>query len=183
MPVDPDEDNHDIETVKTLLMTYPNQHEHNPDLEDDDELDQQLKAVQVGPRQWRILESPVFSEAVGYGDTVEGDFDEDGSFVIERIVEKSKFRTIRTMVPRMFFFSDFGKGFLDRVTESGGMWELVFWGILILNLPEGKADELEELFRVACEEASVFGEGETRRPAELHREHPNGCCVRNDDGN
>lgn len=160
--------------TKYIWFLYPDQHEHMPDLDENDELDQQLTAVKVGPRQWRILESPVFSEAVNYGDTVEGDFDEEGYFIIERVVKKSDFRTIRTMVPRKFYFSDFGKAFLERVMDAGGMWEIVFWGILILNFPEGEADELEELFHAACREASSLGKTEQTRPNLLYRQRPGG---------
>ena len=173
----------DEKETKYIWFLYPDQHEHLPDLDENDELDQQLTAVQVGPRQWRILESPIFSEAVGFGDTVEGDFDDDGYFIIERIVERSEFRTIRTMVPRMFYFSDFGKAFLESVMEAGGMWEIVFWGILILNLPEGQADELEELFHAACKEAKILGNAERTPPNQLYRQRPEGGASQTEENN
>ncbi len=47
----------------------------------------------------------------------------------------------------MFYFSDFGKAFLDRVMDVGGMWDIFCWGNLIYNIPEDLADEFEELFK------------------------------------
>jgi len=172
-----------VDGTKNVWFLYPDQHEHLQDLDENDELDQELTAVQVGPRQWRILESPIFSEAVGYGDTVEGDFDDDRYFIIERIVEQSEFRTIRTMVPRMFYFSDFGKAFLNRVMETGGMWEIVFWGIIVLNLPEDHADDLEVMFRAALAEANVLSKTETKTPAQLFEENPEGGSPKTEEWN
>jgi len=130
--------------------------------------------TQAGPNLWRLEQNPMFTEMAAYKDTVEGDFNEYGVFVVQRVVGESGLRTIRTGVPKRFYFSDFGKAFLDRVMKAGGMWEIVFWGILILNLPEGQADELGELFLAACLEAECLSRTEKKGPNLLYGERPEG---------
>lgn len=166
-----------------LQVEFPDQHKLIPGLAEEDWLGEFLKVVQVGPRHWRILESPVMSEAVTWGDLVEADIEEGRCLVIKRLVGTSEFRTIRTGVPHLFYFSDFGKAFLDRVMELGGMWEIIFWGILILNLPEGHAEELEELFHAACVESSEQSKTNAIPPRILHRLQPGGGSVRREEEN
>lgn len=157
-----------------ISMAFADQHELDPSLEEGDFLEEPVKAVQVGPNRWRLEQNPTFTEMAAYQDTVEGDFNEYDVLIVKRVVEKSGLRTIRTGVPRMFYFSDLGKAFLDRVMEAGGMWEITFWGILVVNLPEDQADELGELLNKACEEAAALGETETRLPSQLYKENPEG---------
>ena len=153
MTTEPDDQYQVSERVQTLTMTYPDQHAHNPDLLEEDWLEEPLKAVQVGPRQWRLEQNPIFSEAISYRDIVEGDIDDKGSLVINRIVERSPFRTVRTMAPRMLYESDQGKAFLDRIMELGGMWDSFALGIFVFSYPEQAHDEMEELFRAVCQKA------------------------------
>ena len=182
MTSDPRHEDRDEEGRNDLELYFPNQHELIPDLAEEDCLSEFLKVVQIGPRRWRILESPVFSEAVTWGDVVEADI-EERCLVIKRLAEVSEFRTIRTLVPHLFYFSDFGKAFLDRVMEAGGMWEIIFWGMLILNLPEGQADELEELFHAACNEANSLGNVESTLPNQLYRQRPEGGAGQTEENN
>ncbi len=101
------------------------------------------------PRQWRLEQNPIFSEAVSYRGIVEGEFDDGGNFVIERVVERSPIRTVRTMVPRMLYQSDNGKAFLDRIMELGGMWYSFALGIFVFSYPEDARDGEQELFNAA----------------------------------
>jgi len=171
------------ENVRTVDMAFADQHELDPNMDEDDYIDEPVKAVQVGPNLWRLEQNPMFTEMAAYKDTVEGDFNEYGVFVVQRMVGESGLRTIRTGVPKMFYFSDFGKAFLESVMEAGGMWEIVFWGILILNLPEGQADELEELFHAACKEAKILGNAERTPPNQLYRQRPEGGASQTEENN
>ena len=182
MTNEPDQEWRSEKERQDLEVVFPKQHELIPGLAEEDELSEFLRVVQIGPRRWRILESPVFSEAVTWGNVVEADID-DNCLVIEKIAEPHQFRTIRTMVSHMFYFSDFGKAFLDRVMELGGMWEIIFWGILILNLPEGHADELGEMFNSACREARENEKTATTLPDQLYKKHPGGGSVRREESN
>ena len=83
----------------------------------------------------------------------------------------------------MFYFSDFGKAFLDRVMEAGGMWDMFAWGTLVVNLPEDQADELEELFHAACREAESLGRTEKKIPGRLYRERPQGGAAEDEENN
>ena len=171
------------ENVKTVDMAFADQHELDPKMDEDDYIDEPVKAVQVGPNRWRLEQNPMWTEMAAYKDTVEGEVDEYGVFVVRRVVERSGLRTIRTGVPRMFYFSDFGKAYLDRVMKAGGMWDMLFWGILVINLPEGQADELEELFRAACLEADNLGKTENKTPNRLFGEHPQGGASQTEEKN
>ena len=171
------------ENVRTVDMAFADQHELDPNMDEDDYIDEPVKAVQDGPNRWRLEQNPMFTEMAAYKDTVEGDFNEDRVFVVRRVVEKSGLRTIRTGVPRMFYFSDFGKAFLARVMEAGGMWDMLFWGILVINLPEDQADELEELFHAACNEANSLGNVERTPPNQLYRQRPEGGAGQTEENN
>ena len=153
----------------------------SPEVADDEEED--VYAVQVGPNRYRLAGNPMWTEMATYHDVVEGEVEEDGVFFAKRVVEKSGLRTIRTGLPRMFYFSDFGKAFLDSVIEAGGMWDILFWGIFVYNVPEERVEEFEEAFRVACREASLLGENEKRLPGEIYRETPAGGSVRSEEEN
>ena len=173
----------DSEEVKSVDMTFADQHDLDPNMDEDDYIDEQVNAVEVGPNRWRLEQNPMWTEMAVYKDTVEGELNEDGVFVVRKVVEKSGLRTIRTGVPRMFYFSDFGKAFLDRVMDAGGMWDLLFWGILVLNLPEDDADELEEMFKAAVSEARHLNQTETRPPSQLYKENPEGGTTKTEERN
>jgi len=161
----------DSEEVKTVHMVFA---ELDPSLEEDDYLEEPVQAVQVGPNRWRLEQNPMFTEMAVFKDTVEGKFDENGVLIVSCVAEKSGLRTIRTGVPRMFYFSDLGKAFIDRVMELGGMWDMLAWGLFVFSYPESDHGELKELLKKACEEAAALGETETRPPSQLYKENPEG---------
>ncbi|MDB4305996.1 DUF4265 domain-containing protein [bacterium] len=161
----------DSEEVKTVDMVFA---ELDPSLGEDDYLEEPVQAVQVGPNRWRLEQNPMFTEMAVYKDTVEGDFNGYDVLIVNRVVEKSGLRTIRTAVPRMFYFSDLGKAFNDRVMELGGMWDMLAWGLFGFSYPESDHGELKELLNKACEEAAALGETETRPPSRLYKENPEG---------
>jgi len=77
----------------------------------------------------------------------------------------------------MFYFSDAGKAFLDSIMEVGGMWDILFWGIFVYNVPEEMAEDFEEGFRIASREARQLEHDERRLPGDLYRQHPEGGRV------
>ena len=175
-----DEDGNEIVKVQ---MGFADFHELDESAKEGDYLEDDVHAVQVGPNRYRLAENPMWTEMAAFHDVVEGEVDEYGVFFAQRVVERSGLKTIRTGVPPMFYFSDFGKAFLEKVIETGGMWEILFWGILVLNLPEDEADELEELFHVAFKEASALGRTEKKLPGELVKEHPHGGATTQEEEN
>ena len=169
--------------VVSIDMAFADQHELDPSLDEGDYIDEPVKAVQVGLNRWRLEQNPIWTEMAAYKDVVEGAFDQHGVFLVQRVAEQSTLRTIRIGVPRMFYFSDFGKAFLNRVMELGGMWDLVFWGILILCLPEDHADELKHMFQTALSEAAELEKQEMRLPSRLYKERPEGGSVDSEEEN
>lgn len=63
------------EEVVRLDVHFPNAHRQIPELGQDDSVGQELAVSQIGPRGWRIGQNPISSEAVAYGEIVEGDID------------------------------------------------------------------------------------------------------------
>ncbi len=163
-------------------MAFADQ-EDAPDFEEGDYLEEPVRCVQMGPNRYRLDQNPKFTEMASYGDIVEGEEDEYGTFVVRRVIEKSGLKTIRTGVSRMFYFSDFGKAFLDRVMEVGGMWDIFCWGNLVYNIPEDMVEEFEGLYSAACREARLLEDGEKRLPGDLYEQQPSGGSVRKGDEN
>ena len=165
------------EEVKTVEMAFVDQLELDPNMDEEDLIEEAVMAVEAGPNRWRLEQNPVWTEMAAYKDTVEGEVNEYGVFVVQRVVEKSGLRTIRTGVPKMFYFSDFGKAFLESVVEAGGMWDILFGGIFTYNVPKDRAEEFEDTFKVACREAHLLGKTERRSPIDLYRKHLAGGCL------
>ena len=143
-----------------------------------DYLEEQVLAVQVGPNRYRLEQNPMWTEMATFHDVVEGEVDEYGVFYVTKVVEKSGLKTFRTGVPPFFYFSDFGKGFLEKVIEAGGMWDILFWGILVFNIPEEREEEFDHLFAVACKEETLVRQTVKKTPSQLLRHHPSGGSVR-----
>jgi hypothetical protein len=171
-----------IGEIVTVEMAFVDQREEEPDLTDDELMEEQVRAVRLSPNRYRLEQNPMLTEMAGYKDTVEGNLNKYDVFVVERVVD-SELRTIRTNVPRMFYFSDFGKAFLDSVLEAGGMWDILFWGIFTYNLPEDRVEEFEEAFQVACREASLLGKDEKRMPGDIYRQRPEGGAGQTEENN
>jgi hypothetical protein len=109
-----------------------------------------IPVANEGPRQWRLLASPITSKMATYGDVVEGEVNSEGILVVERVVKKSGHVKTCHLVGAHFFESEAGRGFLAEVIESDGYWEQVFSGFLILNLPRGKTRDFQQSLELAC---------------------------------
>ena len=120
-----------------------------PDAEQRESCEETIPVANEGSRQWRLLATPIMSEMATYGDVVEGDVNSGGILVVERVVKRSGFvRTCRAPGAR-FFESELGRELLGQVIESGGHWERLFGGVLILNLPRGKTKDFRKRFESA----------------------------------
>ena len=170
------------EIVK-VLMGFADYHELDESAEEGDYMEEDVLAVKVGSNRYRLAENPMWNEMAAFHDVVEGKIADDRVFYVERVIEESGLKTIRTGVPPYFYFSDFGKGFLDKVVEAGGMWDILFWGILVFNIPEERAEEFEELFAVACREARMVGQSARATPNQLARRQPSGGSIHEENEN
>ena len=120
-----------------------------PNAEEPEGCEETIPVANEGPRQWRLLATPIMSEMATYGDVVEGEVNSDGILVVERVVKKSGL--IRTCYApgARFIESEAGRDFLRQVIDSGGRWERLFGGVLILNLPRGKTRDFQKRFELA----------------------------------
>src|SRR5713226_6631072 len=91
--------------------------------------EEEIGVVKVGPRQYRLKETPISADPALYlGDVIEVSEEED-RLVFERRVSKSSLNTSDFLVPREFSTLPAYKEFLARIEALGGAWEQVYGGI------------------------------------------------------
>src|SRR5713101_4655271 len=72
---------------------------------------------------YRLLECPVFTEAVRYGDVIEADRQADGSLVFRRVAELSSYRTWTWVISRELVDSAEIAELCEMVLAHGGHWQ------------------------------------------------------------
>jgi hypothetical protein len=103
--------------------------------ETDGVLANNMLLTQVGQNLYRIEETPVLIDSVSYNDIMEADLQSDGSLLFRRVVKKAEIKTFDFVLHKEVVESERFRVFLDRVKESGGRWELIFGGWLLIHLP------------------------------------------------
>jgi hypothetical protein len=91
-----------------------------------------------------------FSEDMLFGTIIEleKELDEEGSHILKRIVEKSNYSCESYIFPKEFDYSII-KPVQDAIIAEGGYWEIIFHGMLYVNLPQdSKLDVQKELNRI-----------------------------------
>lgn len=96
-----------------------------------------LRAEQVGPNLYRLLECPVFTEEVRYGDVVEAEQQADSSLLFRRVAQPSTYRTWTWVLSRDLVDSADILELCEMVRSRGGHWQRDFGGLLQLVLPLG----------------------------------------------
>jgi Domain of unknown function (DUF4265) len=81
------------------------------------------------------LETTPFIEDVSYGDVIEVEKQQDNTYLFKRIVEKGNFKTHSWVMSSAIIESEPFKELLNKVLQSGGMWENVFGGVVMIHLP------------------------------------------------
>jgi hypothetical protein len=90
----------------------------------------------LGPDQYRLEATPVFSEAAAFGDIIEATKDAKEQLLFHRLVEKGHFRSYSYLLSLRVVESPEFTALCDEVLHLGGMWEQVFGGWVVLHVPE-----------------------------------------------
>jgi hypothetical protein len=118
--------------------------------------------TRLGPSRYRLESSPL-TEVARFGDVVEVAAQEDGALVFQRVVSPSVFRTYDYVLSREAIESPRFKELVERVTESGGQWEVAYGGCVMIHVPPDvgfdPAGEIEAItdkdLQVSCDAALV----------------------------
>ena len=108
--------------------------------------------TKLGTDLYRVEESLLLSEAV-YGDVVRCEPMADGALLFEEITERSKLTTQSWVMSADLLVSDQVRSTLAFVMESGGMWEQVCGGCLIVHTPAEIAQTVGDQIRDASQKA------------------------------
>ena len=153
------------ESGATPLTTYPRM-ESVPITLRADGVSEEVYAVPVSPRLYRLEETPIMAnredDPVHAGDVIEVEPLPDGTHRLVRLVERSPMRHFSWTVPRRFVESEEYGRFGAAVEAAGGWWESAFGGLLWVHLPpESPFDPAAELSRriAAAESRASSGDG------------------------
>jgi hypothetical protein len=92
-----------------------------------------LWATPMGPGRYRLENSPFFAYRVSYLDVVEAWPDEGGQLEFQRVVEKSRHRTVRVILEDVE--SPDAKPFLDALKQRGCSYEGFQPKLLSIDVP------------------------------------------------
>src|SRR5262249_26625766 len=94
-----------------------------------------VEVVEVGPNRYRLQWSPISADPRLYsGDVIEVHLTGERLRFVRR-VERSALRTFEYLVAKDLIESAGMRDLLERVEKSGGAWEGMFGGILLIHLP------------------------------------------------
>ncbi|KQO01239.1 DUF4265 domain-containing protein [Paenibacillus sp. Leaf72] len=93
-----------------------------------------LKVTPIDDQRYRIEENPLFTEMVSFGDIVK--LEQQGNiYFYKETVRKSRLRRYSWLLSQDVASSEELADFKNRVADSGGNWETIFGGMLIINVP------------------------------------------------
>jgi hypothetical protein len=114
-------------------------------IRDQDGAYETVAAEQVFDDTYKLLETPALSYRINYGTTIKVQADEKGELEMVKVVRASDYMT------RRFIFPSISKAELmeklgNPIREAGGMWEVVFGGIILIHMPRAYQFDLKALF-------------------------------------
>jgi hypothetical protein len=97
-------------------------------------------------RHYRFDDAAFFAEGADYGDLIELDRSNDGTYRFVRVIEPSAFRRSDFLIPQRLVVSPRLQTLLDAVRAQGGEWIRVFGGVLAIYLPPTSTLDPEQAF-------------------------------------
>lgn len=94
-----------------------------------------FEVSEVGDGLYRLEDHPWMVEGFVYKDTVRAESDSDGGLHIKEVVTPGQWTAHHYTLTRSAVDSDWLNAALKAVVDSGGAWERVFGGLLVLLLP------------------------------------------------
>ena len=76
--------------VMEIFVAFPEQRELDPDSGGGYCQKEQLKVVRKGRCLWCLEQDPAFTNMAAYGDTIEGNFDENEVLIVKRVIDRSE---------------------------------------------------------------------------------------------
>lgn len=111
-------------------------------------------ATPVGPNRWRIEESAVCSVRARVGNVIEVEPLPSGELRLVRVVRRSPYRSYRWLLWRALLDSGDFAALCHEVEKAGGLWDRVFGGVLVIDVPKdspldvkGEIARLSEKYR------------------------------------
>ena len=121
---------------KSILL-----HFHSPDGSDT------AYAEHVSGDYYKLIENPIFFSDINIGMTVKALPDEKGDLVVVKLIRASEYITRRFLLysggPAS---SELQEKIGNRIIEARGHWEVVFGGIVIVDIPRNGTFDLDKLF-------------------------------------
>lgn len=111
--------------------------------------EEMVDATPLGNNLYQVMISPLLSEFVSYGDVVEATLDLRGKLVARQVVSRGSFRGWEFAIPRAFVDSPELNAFCDAVMKTGGNWERIFGGLLIIHVPTDSPFDAEKELQFA----------------------------------
>ena len=113
----------------------------------------ELEVTQLAPNRFRLEEGPFLMFEGGLHDIIEADLQDDGSYVLRGVIEKSPWQKFDFVLSKELAESDAFKERLFRTVERlGGTWETMFGGLVSLYLPQGIQFDLQKQITAITEE-------------------------------
>lgn len=103
-----------------------------------------VSVTPLGDDLYKLEETPLVDYAA-FGDVIEVEEIDNGCFVFKRIAEKSKYKCHELVLAKSLIESENFEKIVKRVEKEGGQWEIIFGGMVLINLP------LDSCFDVAQE--------------------------------
>lgn len=105
-----------------------------------------VAAEQVSNDKYKLLETPALSCRINYGTTIKVQPDEKGELEMVKVVRASDYKTRRFILPSLSEAELINK-LGNPIREAGGLWEVVFGGIIFIHMSRASEFDLEALFR------------------------------------
>lgn len=84
-----------------------------------------------------------FNEELIYGTIIDLEKDQEGRLIFKRVVKKSNYSCQNFLFPKDFDYTSI-KPLQDAIIAEGGYWEIIFHGMLFVNLPSGSNLNVEK---------------------------------------
>ncbi len=109
-----------------------------------------LDVKRISKETMRIMENPIFSSVVSYGDIIRVREDRDIFYYLET-VQKSDLVRHSWLLSKEATESQEIEDFKNKIIQMNGNWEQVFGGFLIVNIPADRQIGLDDSIRSIIE--------------------------------
>jgi hypothetical protein len=111
----------------------------------DEEGHETVIVAELAPGRFRLEVTPLLgADAIYAGDVIEAHPLRDGTHQFRRVVQRAPLRHWSWLVPCAFVESPRYQAFTTAVEATGGSWESMMGGLLIVHMPEEMAFEAEK---------------------------------------